>query len=307
MIWQKARVHAGLFYVVSVWALNTVAVKFVLHDWQPLAFTGLRFICMVPLALLLAKGLGERVHIRRADLPALVACGAAGYGLYQYLWVFGLAHTTAFASALLATLSPLMTLAIVAIRGHERVNAGRWFGAVLALLGVAIFEGAFAGHATFRIGDALTLVSAAVFASFNVISAGLISRYTPVSLLVISMMFGTVMILPGAIPQMLQQDWSRLTPLDWGVFAYAVIFPIVLTYPVWSYGISRLGPARTSLFQFGVPIIAGLLSVVLLGARIEAHQAAGAVLCIAGVALSQMLGRVSLAALWAARTQGMER
>jgi drug/metabolite transporter (DMT)-like permease len=304
---QKARVYLGLSYVVTVWALNTVAVKFVLHDWQPLAFTGLRFICMVPLAFLLAKLLGERVHIERRDVPLLLACGAAGYGVYQYLWVLGLAHTTAFASALLATLSPLMTLAIVAIRGHERVNAGRWIGAVIALLGVAIFEGAFAGHATFRTGDGLTLVSAAVFACFNVISARLLDRYTPVGLLVISMMFGSAMILPGAIPQMMHQNWYRLTPVDWGIFAYALIFPILLTYPVWSYGISRLGAARTSLFQFGVPIIAGVLSVVLLGARIEAHQAAGAVLCIAGVAISQMLGRVPRSALWAARTQGMER
>jgi drug/metabolite transporter (DMT)-like permease len=106
---------------------------------------------------------------------------------------------------------------------------------------------------------------------------------------------------------MIRQDWSKVTLLDWGVFAYAVTFPIVLTFPVWSYGISQLGAGRTSLFQFGVPVIAGFLSVALLGTRIAPHEVFGAAVCIAGMAISQLLGKVSLTAIWAQRTQGMER
>ena len=300
-------IYLGLVYVVTVWALNTVAVKFVLAQWHPLAFTGLRFLAMTPLAFVLARAAGERVHIARRDLPLLVGCGACGYGLYQYFWVFGLAHTSAFASALLATLAPIITLAIVAVRGNERVSAGRWTGAAIALFGVAVFEGAFAGHATFRLGDALTLASAIIFAFFNVFSARLLDRYTPISLVVISLTVGTLMILPGAIPQMIAQDWSQVTRLDWAIFAYAVVFPIVLTYPVWSYGISQLGAGRTSLFQFAVPVLAGLLSVLLLHAPIEPHQILGAAICIFGMLLSHALGKVSLTELWAQRTQGMER
>ena len=304
---RRLWIYLGLMYVVTAWSLNTVAVKFVLAEWHPLAFTGLRFLAMTPLSLIFARAAGERVRIFPRDIPLLLACGACGYGLYQYLWVFGLAHTSAFASALLATLAPIITLAIVAIAGNERVSSGRWSGAAIALLGVAVFEGAFAGHATFRIGDALTLASAVVFAFFNVFSARLLDRYTPISLVVISLAFGTLMILPGAIPQMFAQDWSRVTPLDWGIFAYAVVFPIVLTFPVWSYGISQIGAGRTSLFQFAVPILAGLLSVLLLHSTIEPHQIAGAGICIFGMLLSHALGKLSLTALWAQRTQGMER
>jgi drug/metabolite transporter (DMT)-like permease len=91
------------------------------------------------------------------------------------------------------------------------------------------------------------------------------------------------------------------------VLAYAVTFPILLTFPVWSYGISQLGAGRTSLFQFGVPVIAGLLSVLILHNRIEPHQIAGAAVCIAGMAISQLLGKVSLTAIWTQRTLPMER
>jgi drug/metabolite transporter (DMT)-like permease len=304
---SRAIVYLGLIYVAAAWALNTVVVKYAVQTMDPLAFTGIRFILLTPLAFLLARLMGARVRVWKGDWPLLIAVGACGYGVYQYLWVIGLAHTTAFASALLATLAPLMTLAIVAFRKTERVRSGRWLGAIVALAGVAIFEGAFAGHLTFRIGDLLTLLSAAVFAMFNVLTAGLLDRYTPVSLVTIAIAIGTAIILPGAIPRMLHQNWHAVSTIDWLILAYSVIFPILLTFPVWSYGISVLGAGRTSIFQFGVPVIAGVLSIVLLHNRIDAHQIAGAAVVITGMAISQLLGKISLTAMWTQRTLPLER
>jgi drug/metabolite transporter (DMT)-like permease len=304
---RRTLIYVSLIYVAVAWALNTVLVKYAVARFDPLAFTGIRFVAMTPLGFLLARAMGERVRVHKQDLPLLVACGVCGYGLYQYLWVIGLAHTTAFASALLATLAPMMTLAIVAFSGTERVRSGRWLGAAVALFGVAVFEGVLSGHVTFRIGDGLTLASAAIFAIFNVLTARLLDRYTPAALVAIAMTVGTVMILPGAIPRLLAQNWSAVTLADWGVLLYSIVFPIVLTFPVWSYGISQLGAGRTSLFQFGVPVLAGLMSIALLHNRIEPHQVGGAAVCIAGMAISQLLGTYSLTAIWASRTHGAER
>ncbi|HEY8315170.1 MAG TPA: DMT family transporter [Candidatus Baltobacteraceae bacterium] len=304
---RRILTYLGLLYAVSAWALNSVILKHALIDFDPLALTGLRFLAMTPLALALAKLRGERLAINRRDLPLLIACAACGYGVYQYLWIVGLAHTTAFASALLLSLTPILTLAIVAVAGHERVHAGRWFGAALAIAGVAVFEGVFSGQARVGLGDTLTFAAALVFAFYNVLSAKLLGRYSPVSLLAVTMCIGTIMILPGAVPALLHQNFTRVTPADWGAFAYAVLFPILLTYPVWSYGISQLGAGRTSLFQFLLPILAGVFSVVILGTHIAVYQILGIAVCIAGMALSQLLGRFSLTALWAQRTLPVER
>lgn len=304
---RRVAIYAGLLYVVTVWALNTVVVKYVFRDVAPLAFTGLRFLTMTPLAFLFARATGASVRVERRDIPLLIACGLCGYGFYQYLWVLGLDHTTAFASALLGSLTPVLTLAIVAAIGTERVRAGRWIGAAVALCGVAVFEGAFAGKTTFRIGDGLTLIAAMLFACFNVLSARLVDRYSPVALVAITMAVGTAAILPGAIPAMIHQNYAHISSIDWAIFAYAVCFPILLTYPVWSYGLSRVGVGRAALFQFLSPIAAGALSVALLADRIEPHQIVGGCICIGGMALSQVLGTRSLAALWAHRTLGLKR
>ncbi|MBV8147969.1 MAG: DMT family transporter [Candidatus Eremiobacteraeota bacterium] len=288
-------VYLGLLYVVACWGLNTVLVKSAITMFNPVAFTTIRFLAMTPLAFALVYASGQRPSIRREDLPALIVCAALGYGIYQFLWILGLANTTAFANSLFGSMSPIFTLGIVALMGQERVRHLRWAGAGIALFGVAVFEGALAGRATFRLGDVLSLLSAVCFAGYNISASRLVNRYSPVVLVAVTMTIGTLMILPIGAPQLLHTNLRQFGWAVWGPFAFAVLFPIVLTWPVWNYGIARLGAARTSLFGFLVPIIAGIISVPILGARFEAHQIIGAALCLGGMALAVPAGRAPTA------------
>lgn len=304
---MRARVVVGLLYVVFAWGLNTVLVKVVFAQIDPLAFMALRFLVMPPLALVLLRISGLTTRFERRDLPLLIAAGACGYGVYQYFWILGLAHTTAFASALLGSLAPVFTLLIVAAFNIERVNVVRWLGAGIALLGVAIFEGAFAGRASVRLGDILTLVAALIFAGYNVLTAKLLSRYAPLSLVAITLTIGAVMVVPGGLWALAHTDFLRITWQAWAILVYAVLFPILLTYPVWSWGIGQIGAARVSLFSYFVPIIAGVLSLPLLRAAIAPCEIVGSLVCIAGMAVATALGRFSLTDWWASRTVGIER
>jgi drug/metabolite transporter (DMT)-like permease len=294
-LWRTAAlvplVYLGLLYVVTCWGLNTVLVKSAITSLNPVAFTTLRFLAMTPLAFTLASSTGQRPTIRREDLAALAVCSALGYGIYQFLWIGGLANTSAFANSLFGSMSPIFTLAIVALLGQERIRALRWFGAAIALVGVATFEGVSQGRVTFRLGDILSLLSAVCFAGYNVSASRLVERYPPVALVALTMAIGTLMILPFGVPHVLHTNLRQYGWGVWGPFLFAVLFPIVLTWPVWNYAIARLGAARTSLFGFLVPIIAGIASVPILGARFEPHQLIGAALCIGGMLLAVPAGR----------------
>lgn len=283
-------VYLGLLYVVLCWGLNTVLVKSAIATLDPLAFTALRFLAMTPLTFALVYVTGQRLTIRRGDILSLIVCAALGYGIYQYLWVLGLAKTSAFANSLLGSTSPIFTLAIVAVLGQERVRSMRWLGAATALFGIAVFEGAFAGRVTFRSGDVLSLLSSISFAGYNVSTSRLIGRYSPLVLVAITMTVGMLMILPAGIPRLLHADLHHLGWRVWGPFLFAIVFPIVLTWPVWNYGIARLGAARVSLFGFLVPIVAGTTSIPILGARFEPHQLVGAAICIGGMVLATAFG-----------------
>ena len=191
---RRLLIYGALLYVVLAWAINMIVAKQAIEQMNPLAFTFVRFLIMTPLAFILVWVTGGRIHIERRDIPAFLLCGACGFGLYQYFWILGLAHTTPFATALLGATSPIFTLAIVALAGHEHVRPGRWLGVGIALFGVAIFEGAFSGNAAMRIGDLLVLASAAVFAGYNVVGSRLMARYQPLELLAIGLTIGAIML-----------------------------------------------------------------------------------------------------------------
>src|SRR6185437_13178483 len=103
---------------------------------------------------------------------------------------------------------------------------------------------------------------------------------------------------------------TDLPSISWDVWwrlIYATLFPILLTYPVWSYGISSLGAARASIFSFLVPVLTGLLSVPLVHASFTGYELVGAAICLAGMIVSYLLCRISLTAIWAQRTLHFER
>ena len=287
---RRLLIYGALLYVVLAWGLNMIISKQIIDLISPLAFTSLRFVAMTPLAFLLVRLSGVRIHVERRDIPALVLCGLCGYGAYQFFWIFGLKHTTPFASALLFSTAPIFTLMIVAIAGHEHVRPSRWAGAAVALLGVAIFEGLFSGQLFFRLGDTLALSSAIIFAGYNVLGARLLARYSALELLAITMTVGAVIVCPAGIPALLHTDFSALRWGFWWRFAYAALFPIVLTYPVWNWGLREVGAGKGSVMQFLVPVLTGILSVPLINARFAPYELIGAVVCLGGMTFAITLG-----------------
>jgi drug/metabolite transporter (DMT)-like permease len=288
---RRLLIYGALCYVILAWSLNTIIAKQAFAQINPLAFTFLRFLVMTPLAFAMAYAGGGRIHIERHDVSTLILCSLCGFGLYQYLWVLGLAHTTPFATALLGALTPIFTLAIVAIAGHEHVRPGRWAGAAVALFGVAIFEGAFSGATSARTGDLLILGAAMVFAGYNVLSTRLLQRYTPLELLAITMSIGLITLIPGGLPALIHTNLATLSWDTWWRIIYATLFPILLTYPVWTWGISKLGAGKGSILQFFLPVLTGTLSVPILHATFAAHEIVGAAVCLGGMLFSIAFGR----------------
>lgn len=294
IVLRRLLLYGALLYVVTAWALNAILAKQAIEQMSPLGFTFLRFLVMTPLAFGLAFIFDGRVHIERRDIPALLACGFCGFGAYQYFWILGLANTTPFATSLIGALAPIFTLSAVALLGHERVRSGRFLGAAIALFGIAIFEGAFNGAANAHIGDALVLGSAAVFAGYNVVGSRLMRRYRPMELLALNMSVGTLMLVPGGVPGLMHTNLMLMGWDVWWRFIYAALFPILLTYPVWTYAIAKIGAGKGSIFAFLVPVITGIASVPLMHATFRPYELVGAAVCLGGMLMAYLLGNVSL-------------
>jgi drug/metabolite transporter (DMT)-like permease len=283
-------VHAALAGVAVLWGLNFSTTKILLGHWDPYGLLAARFLCILPLAWGWALLAGHRPRIARGDWWPLFWAGACGIAGYQLCFVLSLSRTTIFASALFSCLFPLFTLVIAALTRTERPRPLRWAGALLAFAGLAIFEGALAGRAAFRPGDLLALGAAVAFTPYALVVRRLSSRYSALELLVLTLGFGTTVLVLAGLGPLVHQDFSRIDTRDWLVFAYIVLFPVLVCYAVFNWGIARIGAGPASMYAMSVPIAGGVIGALIFGTAVPIYEWIGALVSVAGLIVVQLAG-----------------
>jgi drug/metabolite transporter (DMT)-like permease len=294
----------GLVFVVLVWGISPVAFKIALTELEPLTFVMMRFLLLslVSVAVLLFRARRDRTlqpfRIRLTDLGWLALSGLSGYGIYQLLYIEGLAHTTPFASALFMATIPLWSAAILAMLRIEHIRAAQWAGIAISLTGIFWFLFAAgsrvselpADHALSSseiiLGDALTLGAAALFAVYGVVNKRLATRYSPVELMCYTLLIGTLALAPFGAIAIVHQDWSQVTWRSWVILPYSVLFPIYITYSIWNWAIGIRGVGYVTIFNYAVPILAGFASWMLFGEGLNGIQMASAALTLGGMLLA---------------------
>lgn len=295
----------GLIFVVIVWGASPAFFKIALSELQPLAFVMMRFVLLsvVSIIVLLVRARRDRAirpfRIRRADLGWLALSGLSGYGIYQLLYIEGLARTTPFASALLMATVPLWSAAILAVSRIERIRVAQWVGIIVSLAGIAWFLLGGRSHTSelpadqaltageIILGDALSLGAAALFAIYGIVNKRLAPRYTPVELMCYTLLIGTLALAPFGTAAIAQQDWSRVTWQTWVILPYSVLFPIYITYSIWNWAIGIRGVGYVTIYAYAVPILVGIVAWIAFGEQLSAIQIASAALTLGGMLLAR--------------------
>jgi drug/metabolite transporter (DMT)-like permease len=285
-------VDAALLAVAAMWASTFTLFKIAWRDIDPVAFTGIRFASMVVFSVALLALSRRRVRLRRQDLPLVVASGLTGYFLYQMGFVLGLERTSALASAILISTHPIFSVVFMRVARRERPAPNELLGVLVAFLGVAVFLRFWSAFGAAKPGDLFSLGAAAAFGAYGVINQPLSARYPSRELMAYGLAVGGVLITLVAIPDMVRQDWASVSAPAWAILVYAIVGPVYLAYALWNWGIKRRGIPRTVVYGFLVPILGGALAVVALDESLRPEQIVGAVLVVAGLALTRLpLGR----------------
>ena len=69
---------------------------------------------------------------------------------------------------------------------------------------------------------------------------------------------------------------------------YAAIFAMCVAYTIWYTAVRDIGSARTSVYSNLIPIVAMMTAVLFLGEPLGPCQIIGAILVLAGVALTRL-------------------
>jgi drug/metabolite transporter (DMT)-like permease len=284
-----------LVMIAFIWGSTFVLVKAALNDASPLVLNSAR---MLVAAILL--GVFYRKKIAVLTRPALIAGVVVGFFLYAgYAFqTSGLKLTTPSKSAFLTgTSSVLVPLFLVAI---WRVHLHLWrvAGIVLALAGLFLMTvpggpGGLADFANVNLGDLLT-VGCAICFTFHVIFVGRASQRFPFELVAL-LQVGTAAILMSVSAPLLEHPYLRPTGLVIAAVLITGVLCTAVAFTVQSWAQQFTPATHTALIFTTEPVFAWLTSFIYLKERLGLRAGAGALLIVAGVLVSELLGHVEQA------------
>jgi drug/metabolite transporter (DMT)-like permease len=287
----RSRAEALLLVVVIIWASNYPLAKYSISRLDIFVFNGLRYIVAAVSLTVIFYARSHWVPVGRADWPKLVWAGVLANVLYQGAFIIGFSMTTAGSSAILLSTAPLWTVFLNARLHHEKIQPFMWAGMLVSLCGIVLIvlgRGVSVGlDRSALYGDIICLVAALLWAFNTNLQKPLLSRYSPLQLGLVMVSVGAVGLTLAAVPGAAAMDWRAI---HWTYYAAAVVsgaLSIAVANVFWSYGVKKLGPARTGNFGNLVPVLAFVISYLTLDEQLFPLQFAGAALTVIGVWLAR--------------------
>lgn len=269
---------------------SVVVTRFVVPQTTPVILAFLRYVIATTCVLGM---LGRRAFpaMPAADRAELALLGALFFGVFPWSFSASLTHLPAATVALIVATNPLVTLALSAARGTERLTARIVIGQLLALGGIALAlpwhtTAAVAGDGPRWIGYAEVGTTVLCGAIYNVWSRPLLLKYSSAVITGQSMLAGTIALAPLALWQGLGAHTRTITPSGWAAVLFLGTLGGAVGFGLWGLALRRSTPSRVAVFLALNPITAIALGVVLLGEPVTRTLAAALVAVIAGIQLA---------------------
>lgn len=290
---RSIKAHLLLVLVTLIWGSTFVLIKEALADSSPLLLNAVRM--SLAAALL---GVYYRKPLTQLTRPVLRAGTIVGIFLFlgYALQTAGLRLTTPSKSAFLTGVSTVLVPLLLVIFWKTRIHPWRAVGIGLAVAGLFFMtvpagRQGLADFTKINLGDLLTIGCAVAFA-FQIILLGRSSQRFPFEQIAF-LQIGVAAVLMAVASPLMEHPHLRFSPtviatvLVTGIFGTAVAF----TVQAWA---QQFTPATHAALIFTLePVFAWLTSFLYLKERLGVRAGGGALLILAGVLTSELLGQVS--------------
>ena len=289
-----------LLTLVSIfWAGNFVLGRGIVGEIPPVTLACLRWTLATLIFLPFAwPHLRQDAAVIRRSWRMLVFLGVIGAGCYNTLSYLGLVWTEALNGLVLNAAGPMFIALTAWGLFGDRLESAQLAGLAGGFFGVLIIvaKGDLASLAAFRFnfGDLLLIVG---LITWSVYTAFLRKRphISWQSFNISTYAVAGAANLPLALAEHRMGPSLTINAATLAAIAYVAIFPSLLAYIFYNRGVELLGPARTGLYMFLVPVFGSLLAVLFLGERLHLYHALGFAFIIGGVLIGSRRRTVRVA------------
>ena len=275
--------------VVLGWGVNFVLAKHALNQFSVGAFNFIRFGGMVALGWTVIAITGQRTPVARQDRRLLALVALVGFCGYVFGFSVGLAYTSAFSASLLLALVPLWVALFTSAANREPPPPATLAALGLAAGGTALFVGTRTS-VSLGWGDAISLIVAALYATYLLLNRRLVDRYAPFTLTTYAATLAAIPILLLSAPSLPEQEWAAITSGGWLAMAWVITGPVFVAWSLWNWVLRHLSPTQVAPLLFTVPVTSGLAAGAFLDETIALGQILGTAAVVGGLILNQRAG-----------------
>ncbi|CAH0529299.1 DMT family transporter [Vibrio hippocampi] len=273
------------FITVAIWAGSYIVSKMAVGVIEPatLAFYRCLFAFLVLTPVCLPK-IKQNIDVIKKNYRTLVYLGFWGMGLSQSMTYFSGHYTSSINMSLVNSLIPAVTLAMSIIILKTRLSIVQYIGVLVSLSGVVyvLVKGDInvLKNLEFNYGDILMLVGTFSYSLYGIIlnrNPSIMSGWT---LLYCQLFVASVLL----CPLMLVTSESYIpSTTSIPLIIYAVFFLSIISPYFWKVAIDKIGAMKSSLSMNFMPVIAAILSYIILGEDIETYHVIGTVIIVSGL------------------------
>ncbi|MFB6155356.1 MAG: DMT family transporter [Haloferacaceae archaeon] len=273
----------------AMWGTSFVAIELGLSYFPPVLFATIRYYLAGLVILGYAALTVERWYPRtRTDVAATVLTGLfliAGHHAFLYV---GQQYVSGAIASVVISLSPVLTAVFAsALFAEERLTALRGLGLLFGILGVAAVANpsASAVASTNPLGLVLVFLAAASFALGSVLTQPFRTGLPARSLQGWAMLVGAVALHGVSLARHESLAAVNWTPAALTALGYLTLVSGVLAFTLYFELLDRVGPAELNLVGYLEPVVATVVSWLLLGRLVDPSTAVGFAAIFTGFAL----------------------
>lgn len=275
----------------SMWGFGAVAGKIVMgeHGVDPVWMVTLRLICagliFLSIGYMKAKGTGLfDVWKERRYIPRLLVVAIFAFAVCQTTYFAAVDVSNAGIASAIQQTAPVFVLLWALLWEKRRPKKMEVLVVAIVIFGAFMLStGGNVGMLVIPIEALiLSLVSAITCAMYTILPSKLIMRYGTFYTSGWGMLLAGIFLLPVAKLWIISGTW------DWKcvmAFAVVVIFGTVVAFGMFLYGVTLVGPVVGSILGLVEPVLAAVVSAVLLKQSFSVTDIIGIVAILSGVTM----------------------
>jgi drug/metabolite transporter (DMT)-like permease len=280
------KTYTAFFLAMVIGGANFIAVSLSNKELPPLFGATLRFALAALIFFLIARA--RRIPLAGGrDVVGAMIYGMLGIGAgYAFLY-YALVRLHAGTVAVIVASVPLFTLAIAVLFSQERFSFNRIAGGILAIAGIVILRG-FGGD--FVPSHFFAAILGAISIAASSVVAKAFPNVHPLNMNAIGTAAGTVLLAISSLifgeRWMLPREGTTFIVVGWLVIAGSVGL-----FQLWLFVIKRWTASATAYSATGMPVVAAILGIFILGQPITMEVLVGGVLVIVAVYVGAIAGQ----------------